>query len=144
MASFCNLPQSISFKYESQSLVGNLKMEIILLEKCLCLREGLCSGVDGGNPVVGVTNIKGRTFKLAKHVWPTGQLMKLLHLPQAFCVAGISPLCWSRTPPVFMLMQKWSYYTSARILGLPETIGRDAGGKAETGDGDHVTLDWSC
>lgn len=68
-------------------------MEIILLEKCLCLREGLCSGVDGGNPVVGVTNIKGRTFKLAKHVWPTGQLMKLLHLPQAFCVAGISPLC---------------------------------------------------
>lgn len=34
---------------------------------------------------------------------------------------------------VFMLMQKLSYYTSARILGLPETIGRDAGGKPKLG-----------
>lgn len=40
--------QSISFKYESQSLVGNLKMEIILLEKCLCLREGFAAALMEG------------------------------------------------------------------------------------------------
>lgn len=45
---FFNLPQSISLKWNSQSLVGNSKMEIILLWICLCLYEGFAAPVMEG------------------------------------------------------------------------------------------------
>lgn len=60
---FFNLPQSISLKYNSQSLVGNFKMEIILLQIYFVFYlRGLQHTVDRRNPIVGVTNIKVKTF----------------------------------------------------------------------------------
>lgn len=71
--------------------------------------------VDSRNPVVGVPNVWVKT------------LNSQTCLAHGATSSDPPPSCSGHPGPlIILLMQEWCYYTSARIIGLHQTIGKDA------------------